>query len=512
MAPRSEVDQTSPKAALRPLSRGVALAFCAAAPFVWGNPSGGQAVHGGASMQTTAGGKNLKVATTNGAGTNHSVIHWQSFSIPQGNATHFAQPNAQSTSINRVVTNNPSAIFGSLSSNGKLVVVNPSGITVGAGAVVDTAGFTASALNQSAEDAAAGRMRFNSDGITAAGAGSVNVNGQVLARSGDVVLLGKNVEVGAAGVVRAPDGAVVLAAGQKAEIVARGLEGVRLEVGSNKETAVNLGTLQGNAVGIFAGSLRHSGLIQATGATVEGGRVVLQAQDVAEVNGRIEAKQGENGGNVQIEARIATLNGEIAALGLAPGGTGGQVGAQATAVLQGGSIDVSGAQAGGVIEIRADNLIEQTRSTQLIANALAADGQAGRVSLNAQASLLTSATLEAQGVAAGARGGRVEVYAPQIQLMAARRQWRRRRRHLANRRWPRRPRPVCTQLAARVHQRLHQHERQRAAQWGGWHRHRLGRRRHRVWRNHHRARWRGLGRRRLCGGVWQGTLELSRPG
>ena len=79
--------------------------------------------------------KQLNVTTQNGSGTKHSAINWQSFSLPAGSST--------STVINRVVTNAPSSIFGSLSSNGRVVLVNQSGIAVGAGALIDTAGFTA---------------------------------------------------------------------------------------------------------------------------------------------------------------------------------------------------------------------------------------------------------------------------------------------------------------------------------------------------------------------------------
>jgi filamentous hemagglutinin family protein len=56
--------------------------------------------------------------------------------VPQGGSTRFNQPDAASTSINRVLGNDPSRILGTLSSNGRLVLVNPSGITVGQGAAV----------------------------------------------------------------------------------------------------------------------------------------------------------------------------------------------------------------------------------------------------------------------------------------------------------------------------------------------------------------------------------------
>jgi len=209
------------------------------------NPVGGVAVQGQATF--TGSGNNLLVTTQNGAGLNHSVINWQSFSIPAGSSTFFQQPTASSTSINRVVTNNPSLIFGTLGSNGNLVLVNQSGITVGAGAVVDTAGFTASALRMSDADALSGRLRFGD----ASAPGNVSVSGNVLARSGDVVLLGSQVDTGSAALIQAPNGSTILGAGQQVEITGRGLEGIVMQVQAPTDSAINLGTLKGDAVAIL---------------------------------------------------------------------------------------------------------------------------------------------------------------------------------------------------------------------------------------------------------------------
>ncbi|HET6829177.1 MAG TPA: filamentous hemagglutinin N-terminal domain-containing protein, partial [Ramlibacter sp.] len=128
-------------AGFRPVAMAAAVAAAfSAAGVARAQPQNGTAMHG--SFTTQQQGNQTTYNTTNGAGTNHSVINWQSFSVPGGTITHFQQPNAASTSINRVTGNNPSEIFGTLSSNGRLVLVNPAGIAVGAGAVVDTAGFT----------------------------------------------------------------------------------------------------------------------------------------------------------------------------------------------------------------------------------------------------------------------------------------------------------------------------------------------------------------------------------
>ena len=323
--------------------------------------------------------------------------------------------NAASMSINRVVTNTPSQIFGTLSSNGKLVLVNQSGITVGAGAVVDSAGFTASVLGMSEADAATGRLRFNADGLSG-GNGALRVEGNVIARGGDVVLIAPNIEVAKTAVVEAQNGTAILAAGQRVEVTGRGLEGIVLQVQAPTDRAVNLGTLKGDAVGIFAGQLRHSGDIRANGVSLEGGHVVLRASDLAEVNGTIEATRTiggvTNGGSVEIVGRLAVLNGTVDVRGSA----GGAVTVTGQAILQGGQIDASGLVTGGNVQIVAQQYVEQTASVQLRADGGSAAGGTVRVQVtDADGSILSSATVSANG----ATGGSVVVAAPTIRLQAA---------------------------------------------------------------------------------------------
>ena len=221
----------------------------------------------------------------------------------------------------RVVGNDPSAIFGTLSSNGRLVLVNPAGIAVGAGAVVDTAGFTASTLRMSEADALAGRLRFGDGGL----AGSLGVNGQVVARSGDVVLIAPQVEVGREATVQAIGGDTVVAAGQKVELTGRGLEGIRLQLQAPTDKALNLGKLKGDSVALFASQLRHSGLVQATAATVEGGKVVLRGQQSLDVSGTVQAAAiGGHGGQIHATATDVVVQ-ETAILDASGPAGGGEV-------------------------------------------------------------------------------------------------------------------------------------------------------------------------------------------
>src|SRR5688572_10498318 len=73
----------------------VAAAFSVAPIWVAAQPTGAQVIHGQASLARN--GNNLVVTTGNGAGTSHSAINWQSFSVPAGSVTQFNQPTAAST-------------------------------------------------------------------------------------------------------------------------------------------------------------------------------------------------------------------------------------------------------------------------------------------------------------------------------------------------------------------------------------------------------------------------------
>src|SRR5688572_19457449 len=55
------------------------------------------------------------------------VLDWRDFSIREGELTQFVQPGASAAALNRVLGGNPSAIYGSLRSNGKIYLINPNG-------------------------------------------------------------------------------------------------------------------------------------------------------------------------------------------------------------------------------------------------------------------------------------------------------------------------------------------------------------------------------------------------
>ena len=141
---------------------------------------------------------------TNTPGT---IINWQGFSIGSAEITRFIQQNNLSSVLNRVTGNEASAILGQLLSNGRVFLINPNGIFVGGGAVIDTAGFAMSSLKLDNADFLAGRFKFED----VPGAGKV-IN-QVTIKAGDggfVYLVAPQVENH--GVITSPSGEIVLAA------------------------------------------------------------------------------------------------------------------------------------------------------------------------------------------------------------------------------------------------------------------------------------------------------------
>lgn len=372
-------------AGFRPAITALAIAAALSNLPVHAQPAGGAAIHGTVAVITA--GPNTVVTTGNGGGTNHSAINWATFSIPLNTTTHFQQPSPTSTSINRVVDPSPSTIFGTLSSNGRLVLVNPAGITVGAGAVVNTASFTASTLGMSEADAIAGRLRFSNGGV----AGPLFVAGNIIAQQGDAVLIAPDIRTASTALVEAPNGATILAAGQSVELTGRGLEGISFQLQAPADRAINLGQLEGEAVGIFAGTLTHSGLVRATSAEIKGGKVVLRAIGNIEVSGHVVGVTGRSG--------------EPAAL---PEGAGTVV-SNATITSIDGSITITG-QSSSVDGVRLQDLTLNAGMGSIFVTGATTSGSAagvrlaGAVTLNARTEAKITGTALAAGEGFGSNG------------------------------------------------------------------------------------------------------------
>ncbi len=304
----------------KPKALALAVAGCFCLGQALANPVGGQVVAGSASFATV--GTTLTVTNSPGA-----IINWQGFSIGAGELTRFNQISAASSVLNRVITSNPSQLFGTLSSNGRVFLINPAGILVGTGAVIDTAGFVGSTLNLSNADFLANRLNFTET----PGAGKVENYGSISTPTGgSVYLIGTQVENH--GIINTPQGEVLLAAGKTAQLIDTATPGVRVEITADSEQALNLGQVLADSgrIGMVGALVRNSGKISASSVTSEGGRVFLKATQDAYVDK-----------NASIEA-TGTQGGQVDVLG------------NRVALLDQARIDVSGTQGGGTIRVGGD--------------------------------------------------------------------------------------------------------------------------------------------------------------
>ena len=281
----------------RRLAIAAAVASCFAGTAL-ANPANPQVVHGTAGFSQAG---NI-LTVTNAPNT---IINWGSFSINAGELTRFVQQSANSAVLNRVIGQDPSAILGALQSNGRVFLINPNGITFGAGAQIDVAGLVASTLRLSNEDFLAGRLRFTEGAI------ANSIINQGVINSGAVYLVGS--AVSNEGLITSPRGEIVLAAGQSVELVSPATPHLRVEIVAPDNEARNLGTLSAEAgrIGIYAGLIRHEGTARADTAVLENGRIVLKATRQVELGAgsllSAAAPAGGDGGFIETSAQNVSV-------------------------------------------------------------------------------------------------------------------------------------------------------------------------------------------------------------
>ena len=399
--------------ALRPtlIAVSVAAAFSFSSP-ASANPTDPTVISGSASF--AAAGNALSV--TNSA---NAVIHWQGFSIGINEITRFLQPSAASAVLNRVVGGDVSSILGALESNGRVFLINPNGIVFGAAARIDVAGLVASSLNLSDQDFLEGRMRFTE----VPGAGGIANHGVIeTAAGGRVFLIAPSVEN--SGIISAPQGEIVLAAGKSAELVSEASPYLMVRIEADAGQALNVGSLiaESGRIGMFGALVRHSGVAEASGAQVgPGGEIrFVASKDLTLEAGSRVAANGTSGGSVLLRSEGGTnlIAGTVEATG--ESGKGGSV--QALGVRVGvigeGVIDASGETGGGAVLVGGDFQganpdIQNAERTYIGADGvIRADarttGDGGRVIVWADGDTRFHGSISARGGAESGNGGFVE--------------------------------------------------------------------------------------------------------
>ena len=179
------------------------------------------------------------------------IVNWREFSIAAGETTRFIQPSATSIALNRVVTANPSRLFGNLEANGKVYLINPNGILVGRAGAVNTRGFVASTLDVSDASFLSGAtLRLSGDSEA-----SVVNEGSIQAIGGDVFLVGRTVEN--SGTIRAST--VGLGAGSEVVIVPTGRERLSVIAGNASGDQADKGVNNQGTIEAVSAELKAAG-------------------------------------------------------------------------------------------------------------------------------------------------------------------------------------------------------------------------------------------------------------
>ena len=338
----------------------------------------------------------------------NAIINWNGYSIGAHESVKYLQPGSSSIALNRVTGVDPSYIYGLLSGNGQVWVINPNGLLVGPGATVQTGSFLASTMNITNENFLSGKYLFTNTPDSQA---AIVNQGSITAANGGYVVLAAP-SVANAGSIVANLGTVHLAAGDTVTL--------SLNNGNLINVAVS-GAVAAEALGVT-----NSGHIAANG-----GQVVLTARVAGDVmksvvnnEGIIEAKAiDERGGTIILDngdSGITANSGTLDASGKNAGETGGTVKilGDKVGLFAGSVVDVSGNAGGGTVLVGGNfhgagaeknaSMTYVDKDATIKADALV-NGNGGKVAVWAEDATRFYGAISAQGGIQGGDGGFVEV-------------------------------------------------------------------------------------------------------
>lgn len=339
-----------------------------------------------------------------------SIIDYRSFDIKRNERVRFIQPGSTSTVLNRINSERPTRIDGSISANGRVFLVNPNGIFFSGTSLVRTDTLVAAAANISNQDFLRGTDRFT------------NVRGQVhnagvIDSASNAVMIGRNVGNSGAIMAGAENGVVAMVAGDGVTLTPRG-SNITIHVADNPNNPV-----EPPAIG--QAGVENTGRIAAPR-----GRSLMLANDVyslaARNTGSIKAR------NITVESKgrgDVTIAGELNASG-GNGQTGGRIDVSGQRVLVDRAVlDASGPRGGGQINIGGEALgggtLTRSEATTIGPDAvLKADatrsGGGGQVVVWSDGSMRFHGQASAKGGVVAGDGGFIETSGQNIDIRGGR--------------------------------------------------------------------------------------------
>jgi len=266
---------------------------------LFAGPSGGDVVHGDATIAT------LESSTTITQTTSKAIVHWQDFSIGEKEIVNFIQPSSNAAILNRVVGGDISKIYGTLTANGKVYLVNPNGIIIGPNGTINTAQFIASTLPLSNDEFIKGSYYFDK------GESKIINEGKIHADNG-VYIFARDIEN--RGEITGSD--VVMGAATELYFVEEGQEHVFIKSeafgsldnsGIIKAANIELKAAGGNVYNI---AVKQTGVISAEKVLEKDGHIILAAETgpIYIIDANITSKEG---GDITIYGDYVTVNNTI---------------------------------------------------------------------------------------------------------------------------------------------------------------------------------------------------------
>jgi filamentous hemagglutinin family protein len=357
-------------------------------------PVGASVVAGQAQVSTSG------ATTVINQSTAKAIINWQNFSVAQGSAVQFNQPNSTSLTLNRVTGPGLSSIDGAIRANGQVWLLNPNGLLFGNHATINVGGLLATTSDIANQDFIEGRYNFT------AGRNSIVNNGSIhSAHGGSVVLSAPNVVNN--GLIQANAGHVVLGGTDTFTVDFRGDRLLSYAIGANSTggKVTNAGKISAPggrilltaraASGVQDAVINNTGMVEATSVREEKGEIILEAEDGGVTSsGTLDASgngAGEAGGTVKVLGKDVALT-------------------------DGATVDVSGDAGGGSALIGGNfhgaGAEQRAANTSIGKVSIKADavsrGSGGKVAVWSDGTTRLAGHISAKGGAASGNGGQVE--------------------------------------------------------------------------------------------------------
>ncbi len=351
-------------------------------------------IRGDITVSPLGGGTTQDMTASNGA-----IGHFGDFDIATGHVVNCVQPGADSSALFRVFSGDGTQIYGRFDATGHIYLVDTAGILFGPGSQINVTRLVASGLNMtdSAFDTVleGGQMEF------AGGDGEITNRGIINANS--VYLIGD--QILNLGPIQAPDGLVILAAGDQV-ILAQDGSDVSVAVSSPRSGLANPDI--NNRNGIYA---ENGTIVLAAGDTFSS--AISNVSFLAASGGtvKVQAAIVENKGSIDVDASTSSADGgNISIIG-----TDQVISAPATDFYDSITADADATGNGGNITIETEGTVTIGENAVITASGGSTSGNGGTVTI-------TSDDFEVAGEITASPGnkinepGKLEINTPNVTI------------------------------------------------------------------------------------------------